>query len=193
MLLLGTALAALPDAPAAAHLVGPGHPLAAVLRHPAFEPLHAAAMLALGLSAGQQAPRAGWIMLGAFALATAGGAVAAGQEFLPPLRAPAVAATLIVFGALAALHQRLPWWAGAMLAGTAGVYQGALGTLAHWQGGTGPYPASEIVVAALLLPMLALQFERRLRVGWLKIALRVVGSWIAASGILLLALLLRLR
>lgn len=187
------AVLALAATPAAAHLVGPDHPLYEALRHPAFELPTAATMIALGLWAGQQAARTAWAAMAAFLLAVIGGALAAGHDALPPLRGPAVALSMMTLGALSALKLRAPAWIAVAVALTAGAYQGVFGTLAHWQGGTGPYPVADLAVAAVLLPLAASQLAQRIRAGWAQIAVRVVGSWIAASGLLLLALLLRIR
>jgi len=189
----GAAALALAATPTAAHIVGPDSPLYDVLRHPVFEPTLAAVMIALGLWAGQQRPRTGWATAAIFLIAVVAGAAAANLDILPPLRPVAVAASMAVLGALAAARLRLPLWLAAALAAVAGFYQGVFGTLAHFQGGTGPYSIADLAVAAALLPVACLQLVQRLHAGWMQVVFRVLGSWIAAAGILLLALLIRIR
>jgi len=189
----GAALCILGATPAAAHIVGPDSPLYDVLRHPVFEPTLAAVMIALGLWAGQQRSRTGWAMAAIFLVAVIAGAGAATFDVLPPLRPIAVASSMVVLGALAAARLQLPLWLAAALAAMAGIYQGAFGTLAHFQGGTGPYSIADLAVAAALLPVAGLQLVQRLQAGWMQVVFRVLGSWVAAAGILLLALLIRIR
>ena len=189
----GAALAFIGATPAAAHIVGPDSPLYDVLRHPVFEPTLAAVMIALGLWAGQQKPRTGWATAAIFLIAVIAGAVAANFDLLPPLRPIAVASSMVVLGALVAARFQAPLWLAGALAAIAGFYQGVFGTLAHFQGGTGPYPIADLAVAAALLPLACLQLVRRLQAGWVQVVFRVLGSWVAAAGILLLALLIRIR
>jgi urease accessory protein len=158
-----------------------------------FEPTLAAVMIALGLWAGQQPPRAGWSAAASFLLATVAGAATAQLDILPPLRPIAVASSMALLGALTAARLQVPAWIAATLAAVAGFYQGVFGTLAHFQGGTGPYSLPDLAVAAALLPVACLQLVQRLRAGWVQVVFRVLGSWIAAAGILLLALLIRIR
>lgn len=180
-------------APAAAHVVGPDSPLYDVLRHPVFEPTPAAVMIALGLWAGQQTPRTGWTVAATFLVAVIAGAGAAQTDLLPPLRPVVVASSMVALGALTAARLQVPIWLAAALAALAGFYQGVFGTLAHFQGGTGPYSLPDLAVAAALLPVACLQLVQRLRAGWAQVVFRVLGSWIAAAGMLLLALLIRIR
>lgn len=176
-----------------AHIVGPDHPLYAVLAHPVFDLPHALTMVALGLWAGQQEERTGWAMLAAFVVAVGIGIALGRLETLPPWRPIMVFLTMTALGGLAAARLRAPRRAAAALAALAGVYQGTLGTLAHWQGGTGPYAVADMAVAAIVVPAAVLHLVRCIRIAWVQIAFRVLASWIAAAGIMLLALLLRMR
>lgn len=162
------------------------------MHHPAFELAHALPLLAAGLWAGQTGGRAGAAaVVGIVAGALAGAALVA-VSALPPFRSPAVFASMVVFGGLCAAALALPWWAAGALGAAAGVYQGTVGTLPPFQGGTGDYTADQVVVAALLLPLAAQQIAARARPHWARILVRVAGSWIAAAGLLLLAFTARL-
>ncbi|HMO08920.1 MAG TPA: HupE/UreJ family protein [Paracoccaceae bacterium] len=90
----------------------PGHeagsPFAAGLSHPVGGADHVLAMVALGVLAAARGARAVWTMPAAFVTAmVAGGAMgAAGLPF--PAVEPLILASIVVFGALAALALRLP-------------------------------------------------------------------------------------
>ncbi len=103
------------------------------------------------------------------------------------------AAWFVLVGVLVAVDARLPDRWTAILAALLGLHHG-------WTNGSGMGPAGEAVVALLGLAgsvfvVVALGSARvvSLRKGWTRIAVRVVGSWIAASGLLLLGWAVRGR
>jgi urease accessory protein len=178
--------------PALAHVVAPGTPFSEILHHPAFEPAHALPLLAAGLWAGQSGGRAGAALVIAVIAGAAAGAGLVALDRPPPWRSLMVFASMLAFGGLCAAAMRPPWPVAAALEAAAGLYQGAVGTLEPFRGGTGDYTADQVIVAALLLPLAAYQIAARARAGWARIAVRVAASWIAAAGILLLAFTARL-
>jgi urease accessory protein len=151
---------------------------------------HVLGFITLGLLAGQQGPKA-QAMLPAFLLALLAGAVAA--LWLPPVPYLGLANVFsaVVMGALVAAAWPLPR---ALLAGLAVAFG-----LGHGLGSVVAMPAD--VRAYLYIPgvglaglmvtacgLIAADWLLHRRAGWLHIALRVAGSWIAAIGILALAI-----
>jgi urease accessory protein len=176
-------------------VVAPGSPASDLLHHPAFAPPHALPLIAAGLWAGQTGGRAGWALLAALIAGTAAGIGLVWLDTPPPFRAPGTFAAMIVFGGLCAAALRPPWWVAMALGALAGIWQGALGSVPPFRGGTGDWTADQMMVAAILWPLAAWQLGLRAgaaRTGWPAIVVRVAASWIAASGILLLAFTLRL-
>jgi hydrogenase/urease accessory protein HupE len=158
--------------------------LAGVL-HPLTLPAHVVVLMALGLLIGTQ--RA-WLSLAAFAVGLVGGlvAIALGTGETPAL--DILLGATAVAGALVALAQPLP---AAATAGVATVAGAALGL-------DSPPEAISIFAATLMLIgtgigacavlILTSTVAGRLMREWQRIGLRIIGSWIAASAILVLAL-----
>jgi urease accessory protein len=166
-----------------------------VLHHPLFSAAHALPLLAAGLWAGQSGGRAGQALVVALVVGAALGIVAVKIGSAPPWRSAAVFGAMIAFGGLAAMRLRLPWPAAGALGLACGIWQGALGTVPPFQGGTGDWTATQTIVAAVLAPLVGYQLAMRaraMRAQWPRVVVRVAASWIAAAGILLLAFTLRL-
>jgi urease accessory protein len=165
------------------------HFLRGVLQ-PLALPAHALALLALGLLIGQQGARARLLGLAAFIAGLAGGliaiALAVGQTPAPNilLAAAGLAGVLVAIG-------RPPALGCALLATAAGVALGldsppeaisiAAGTMMLIGTGVGASVALAIVVAGAAF--VGAQKWNAPRIG-----MRVLGSWIAASSVLVLAL-----
>jgi hydrogenase/urease accessory protein HupE len=103
------------------------------------------------------------------------------------------AAWFVLVGVLVAADVQLSNQRTVAIAALLGLHHG-------WTNGSGMGPGGEAVVARLGLAgsvfvVVALGSARvvALRKGWTRIAVRVVGSWIAASGILLLGWAVRGR
>lgn len=90
-----------------------------------------------------------------------------------------------------AANPRLPALVVAMLAGLYGTLHGLLNGSALAAIGAGWPGLLGIVVTALLLTLLLSAAVVPLRAEWGHIAVRVVGSWIAAVGLLMLGWLLQ--
>lgn len=177
---------------ASAHVVAPGTPLSSVLHHPAFEPVHALAFIGGGLWAGQQAGRTGWVWIGTLVAGVLLGIALGVLQWLPPWRSPMVFGAAVVFGTAAALNWCPPVLPGAAVFAVAGIYQGVVGSIPEYMGGSGHNAPPDIAIAALILSVLAREVSFRARPNRGSIVVRIAGSWVAAIGILLLAFTLRL-
>lgn len=161
-------------------------PLFLGLLHPLLVPAHLAAALALALLIGQQGWGRGVLVVYVAAVLAGLGAIA--WAFVPEREGDALLAFAAVAGLLVALARPLPCALGWALSGAIGA---ALAL-------NSPPEAISLIEANLtlagtalgatiLLSILAMGTSRLHR-GWQRIGARIVGSWIAASAILVLAL-----
>ena len=146
------------------------------------------AILALSLLAGQQKRDNAVQLLFVFPAALLVGAVIASFRPAPSVLGLAQLAFTAILGVLVALARPLPAWFVSVLAA-------ALGIAAGWSNAgdlTGDVSrfrfVAGLIVVGLLLITYGIGVVRRLAVPWSQIAVRVVGSWIAAIGILVLGL-----
>jgi hydrogenase/urease accessory protein HupE len=172
-------------APAEAHGNFNGGDFYAGLLQPVYHPESLLAALALVLWSTQQAPRAGFLACAAFAGAIALGGAAALLGVRLPAAEWGTRAAMLVFGPLAAARLRLPLPMAAALAVLAGLASGAAATAPEvaqiqrpvlWTLGLGGGVA--------LLGVYAHQMVWRFQAFWMQVAVRVVGSWITAIGLL---------
>jgi urease accessory protein len=157
--------------------------------------LHLASLLpilALALWAAQQEARLVWQL----PLAFAGAALVAGSAALLGVALPGAAAVqtaaMLGFGGLVAARARLPAAAALALAGGAGLAQGSVGVFGEPAAAT--RPILYVLGFALGLGLLLFHVENlavRARAFWMQVGIRVVGSWIAAVGVLIGVLALR--
>jgi len=179
--------AAMCPAPAHAHLNATGMgPIYDGVMHFVMSPEDLVPALALALFAGLRGAGQGrgalfalpsaWLLGGLLGLAVS---AMHGSAFLSAL-------WFLLLGGLLAVNAKLPLRATTALAAVVGLYHGCLN-------GSGMGPAVSAAVALLglvsgvfVLVALAAAFVVRLRAEWMRIAVRVAGSWIAASGLLLL-------
>lgn len=150
---------------------------------------HALPFLAFGILAGQQGRKAEPVLL-VFCVALAAGATAA--IWIPPLPYVGLLNILsaILFGGLVAASWSLPmslcYGIGAVFGLSHGFANGA-GMIEQ----TKPYlfvPGVALAgLAVTAYGMIATDYLLRRKAGWIHIAVRVAGSWIAAIGILVLA------
>jgi hydrogenase/urease accessory protein HupE len=179
-------------ATAHAHLVTTGlGPFYDGVSHFALTPEDLLPALALALLAGQRGSRAGRLAL----LALPGAWLAGGLVGLVlPGAAPAAALTTASFlatgGLVAAEAPLAPAWISGLAA--------ALGLLHGYANGTamagppsGLLGLAGVVAALFVLVALAAGVVVALRAPWARVAVRVVGSWIAAVGLLVLGWSLR--
>lgn len=184
---LAVAAIALLPAPASAHLNTTGlGPVYDGVVHVLTSPEDLLAALALALWAGARGPGHGrwtlfalpsaWLLgglLGMTTSATSGSGVVS-------------AIWLVALGALLAADLELPPRVATVLAVVLGLQRG-------YVNGSGMEPLTNGLVAMLgiasavfVVVALAAAFALQLRAAWARIAVRVIGSWIAASGLLLL-------
>jgi urease accessory protein len=157
------------------------------LLHPMFVPAHLLAILALGLLIGHQTHWT-WIALLSFALGLAAGLAVMTLGVAPRLTNEAVLFGALIAGLLIALARPVPEVFGCVLAvliGFAVALDSPPEVLSVSEAnrmliGTG--------VGAALLLIAAVPLARRLRPHWARYAARILGAWIAASAILVLAL-----
>ena len=156
--------------------------------HPFFVPAHVLAITGLGILIGQQTPRWGKAVPFGYAAALAVGLIVIALAFVPRYASDAVLVCALIAGILTALARSLPEPLGCALTAVAGLAVALdsppdvisvreanlmlLGTL----------------LGATVLLLVAVGGASRLTRPWQRIELRVIGSWIAASAILVLAL-----
>jgi hydrogenase/urease accessory protein HupE len=170
---------------AAAHLVTTGMgPVYDGIGHLLLTPEDLVPVLALALYAGlrgaAQGRRAMFLLPVAWLV---GGLV--GLRVTVATAFPVPAVSFLILGALVAADLRLPANGVAVLAVVLGLVHGVLNGAALRQG-AGGLGLLGIMAALFVLVTLASAFVVSLERPWARIAVRVAGSWVAASGLLLL-------
>jgi hypothetical protein len=154
--------------------------------NPLMVPAHAVALLALGLMIGQQARHRATLIAFALGLIAGLAGIAAAIGESPANTVLLAAATMA--GLAAATGWAVPTVIGAPIALVIGAALGldsppkaaSMQTANATLAGTG--------LAAFVIVALIALLAARLRGGWPRIGVRVLGSWVAASAILVLAL-----
>jgi hydrogenase/urease accessory protein HupE len=189
---LGVVAGAVLPSPAEAHLVTTGlGPLYDGISHVLLSADDLLPVLAMSMLAGLNGPAAGrrtlFGLTGAWLLGGLAGYLF-GQALLP---GTITCVSFLVLGGLTAADQRL---SPAVAMGIAV----AVGLLHGWLNGTGIAAAQRealglagIGSAIFVVVALASAFVMSLRAGWMRIAVRVAGSWVAAIGLLMLGWSLR--
>ncbi len=160
--------------------------------HLAVTPSDLLLVLGLGLLAGLRGAATARAVLVALPLAwLCGGLI--GSRWPAGGSALAMATTLSfgLAGALVALDRRLPRAAVVAVAGGAGLLHGYVHGATMAQAGMGGIVLFGAVAAVFVASTLVPAAVVGLQAGWARIAVRVVGSWIAASGLLMLGWLAR--
>jgi urease accessory protein len=188
-----TLAVALTAAPAAhAHLVNTGFgPFYDGLAHLLVSPDNLLPVIALALFAGLRGPRFGRIVLFGLPLAWLMGGAAASVGILRFTFPATMTLVTIALGILLAADKPLP---PALIAGLA-ILLGLLHGSAHWSAlartRSSEMVTAGAVIAILIIVSLLAGQAASIRVTWARVALRVVGSWIAAIGIFMLGWSLR--
>ena len=156
--------------------------------HPLFVPAHLLCLLAMGLLFGQQGPREHTPAILVFLAATVLGLL--GTVFIEPLAAENVLLTgAALLGLMIAAKRVIPIYLSAVLGTILGIVIGLDSGLEDLSGNErlAALLGSGIgIYMTLLYPMaLADYFNKR---EWQQVAIRVLGSWIAASALLVLSL-----
>lgn len=183
---------ALVAGPAQAHLVDTGFgAYYDGLAHVALTPADLLVVFGLALLAGQRGAGVARPVLFVLPLAwLAGGIVGATW---PSMALPAVATTLsfALAGALVALEARMRRAAVAALAAALGLVHGLVNGATMAPGGASTLALAGAVTAVFVLTTVVSAEVTRLTAGWTRTAVRVLGSWIAAAGLLTIGWLAR--
>ena len=155
------------------------------LVHPLFVPTHAITILSLGMLIGQQTPHRRWPLLLAYAAGLGVGFAAMVSAFAPRFSAEALLAATAIVGALVALARGAPWLTGFLALGV-----GIALALDSSPGGISVREANIIIVGtfcgAVILLGVVLKVVAIFRREWQKLGMRILGSWMAASAVLIL-------
>ncbi len=171
---------------ASAHLITTGlGPIYDGIGHFALTPEDLMPALALAVLAGLRGPDharrtifllpLAWLAAGTAGV-VAGAPVSGALTWLP----------ILVLGALVAADARLPLAATSALALALGAFLGYANGASMAQSGSGWRGVAGIALAVFVSGTLVAAAVTAWRAGWPRIAWRVAGSWIAASGLLLL-------
>jgi urease accessory protein len=186
------ALAALPSIvvcrPALAHMIGDARGFPGGVLHPLLVPAHALALIAMGLMLGSQDRAAALRLFAVFVLSLATAVAMVAAAYAP--REPAM--ILLIATACAALAaaigRPLPMPFAAILAGVAAIallldsVPAVVSTTETLLALAGTIFSASAVL--LIVSTLAMTARRH----WQRIAVRIAGSWCAASALLVLAL-----
>jgi hydrogenase/urease accessory protein HupE len=142
-------------------------------------------VLALALLAGLNGPAAGRWALAVLPVAWLVGGVAGLQGAAAGVPAGITALSLLLLGILVAADRRLDGRVVAALAAALGLLHGALNGAGVAAAGREAIGLLGIVGAVVVSTALAAAGVLALRQPWTRIAVRVAGSWIAATGLLL--------
>jgi hydrogenase/urease accessory protein HupE len=179
-------------APAEAHLVTTGlGPVYDGIVHLVLSPADIALIVALALLAGMRGARVGRTLLAVLPVAWLTGGAAG---FLIPDSANlerTIAACFLFVGALVAADRELSPGVVAALAAAVGAFHGFLAGSALSTAPSGGLELLGGLVALLVVVTLVTGVVVSIRVFWARIAVRVLGSWIAATGLLMLGWALR--
>jgi hypothetical protein len=162
------------------------------LTHLFLTPENLLSAVALSLLAGLRGPRFGRTVLFTLPAAWLAGTLAA-RSVGSPVTLPAATASLvtIALGTLVAADLPLPLATVTGCAITLGLVNGGFDAveLANWR--FSGQAAAGVVAAPFLLVALLAGNVVALKAGWARVAVRVIGSWIAASGLFMLGWALR--
>lgn len=158
------------------------------LLHPVFVPAHLLAALALGVLCGQRGARGLQAAVITYLVAILAGLAASLLPVRPDVELPLLLAAATT-GALVALDRPLPLPVYVLLAAALGLMLG-IDSAQDQLGGRGRLAALlGTLVAAYLLALYAMMLAEFLgRRPWQRIVLRILGSWAAASALLVLSL-----
>jgi len=175
---------------ASAHLVTTGMgPVYDGIGHLLLTPEDFVPVLAISLYAGLRGAAAGRRTMFLLPLAWfAGGLAGSMVGIVPAIPTPAL--SFLVVGVLVAADLRMPANAVSALAVVIGLVHGFFNGAALKEG-AGTLGLLGIMVMLFVLVALASAFVVSLKTPWMRIAVRVAGSWIASSGLLLLGWSLR--
>ena len=171
---------------AEAHLVTTGlGPICDGISHLASSPEVWIPVLALALFAGLRGTAAGRLILFLLPVAWLAGALAGGRTETVSFTAIS-AISFLISGALVAADLRLKRGTVATIAVVLGFCDGYINGISIRPTGSGYLDLVGAIAAIFVAVAIVAAFVIRLRRPWTRVAVRVVGSWIAATGLLLL-------
>jgi urease accessory protein len=145
--------------------------------------------LAMALWAGQLGVPQAWRLPLAFLGAALLGTVAGVLEIALPLGTASLRFSMLVLGLLVAARRELPPWLALVMTALFGLLEGQVHT--YEPGATIERPLLFIGGVASSIGLILFHVVTRVvryRAFWVQIGVRVLGSWIAATGLLVLAL-----
>lgn len=172
--------------PASAHSVFGITGFSGGMLHPLVVPTHLTAVLALGLLIGQQSWAYGMAAVYAIAVCAGLGTIALGT--VPTLAEETLLAASAAIGLLVALAWPVLWVVGAGLAVIAGFALALDSPPEAISLAEANLTLLGTALSAVVLPVAVAQGVSRLQRDWQRIGVRILGSWIAASAVLVLAL-----
>ena len=180
--------------PAEAHLNSTGMgPFYDGLMHFLTSPEDIVPVLALALLAGLRGASYGRRALFTLPVAWLLGGLA-GLSVMATTPHPFIAAAwFLLLGGLLAADARVSLRTTTALSALLGIYHGYMNGAGMGQFDTAAVALVGLVFAVFVLIALAASFVVRLRAHWARIAVRVAGSWIAASGLLMFGWAVRTR
>jgi urease accessory protein len=180
--------------PAEAHLNSTGMgPFYDGLVHFLLSPEDIIPVLALALLAGLRGANYGRRALFVLPIAWLLGALAGVTSFTAGAHPFVGAVWFLLLGGLVAADVKLSLRTTTSLAGLLGLYHGYLNGTGMGQSLSTLVVLLGLVFAIFAVVALVAAFVVNLRASWMRIAVRVAGSWIAASGLLMLGWATRLR
>jgi urease accessory protein len=172
--------------PASAHPVFGVTGFAGGLLHPLVVSAHLMVIVALALLIGQQRRGHGAVIAYVAAIIAGLGAIA--LAYVPALAEQGVLAVAASAGLLVALGRPLPRPVGVLLAAAAGLALALDSSPEAISLRDANLALLGTAIGAVIVLLALLQVTTRLTRGWQRIGTRIVGSWIAAGAILVLAL-----
>jgi urease accessory protein len=171
---------------AEAHLVTTGlGPIYDGISHFASSPEISVPVLALALFAGLRGTAAGRLILFLLPVAWLAGALAGGRTETASFTVIS-AISFLVSGALVAADLRLKHGTVATIAVVLGFCDGYINGISIQPNGSGSLDLVGAIATIFVVVAIVAAFVIRLKQPWTRVAIRVVGSWIAATGLLLL-------
>ena len=158
------------------------------LLHPLLVHAHLMALVALGLLLGQQAVRPRYLLLGLFAASLLAGIAAIAAALTAENSDVIVLAAVAILGLLVALARPVPLIGVGPIVFVVGVALELDSVPQEISTRATLLALAGTTIAASLIPALLATLTTYLRRDWQRIGARVLGSWIAASAILVLAL-----
>jgi urease accessory protein len=156
--------------------------------HPLFVPAHALAILGIALLAGQQMPRWPWPTVACYGAGLVAGFAVIVSPVVPQMADEVLLATAAVSSSLVAAAWPIPKFLVSALAFVTGLALG-LDSPPHV---TSVQDASAILLGtffgAIILLLVVVEGSIVLSREWQRLGVRIVGSWSAASAIMVLAL-----